>query len=209
VLSGDLVQLGNPGAYGVLRAQLERLPMPYRLLVGNHDDRDALIAAFPEVERAEGFIQGTEDLEDTRLLTLDTLAGEGKHHGELCPARMRWIRDRIASAEGRTLLVFLHHPPCDIGVPALDRLRLRDSEDLAGLLRWRRGPTHLFCGHLHRNASGLWAGHPFAALKSPHVQFDLDMTGFKLARSAEPPGYGVILVGPDGIVVNYRDVPAG
>ena len=55
--------------------------------------------------------------------------------------------------------------------------------------------------------SGLWAGHPFAALKSPHVQFDLDMTGAKLVRSKESPGYGVILVTENEIVVNYRDVP--
>ena len=75
-------------------------------------------------------------------------------------------------------------------------------------MRGRSGPTHLFCGHVHRNVSGLWAGHPFAALKSLHVQFDLDMTGAKLVRSKELPGYAVILVSENGIVVNYRDVPA-
>jgi hypothetical protein len=49
---------------------------------------------------------------------------------------------------------------------------------------------------------------PFATLKSPHVQFDLDIVGSKLVRSKEPPGYGVILVDRDGVVVNYRDMPA-
>jgi hypothetical protein len=53
----------------------------------------------------------------------------------------------------------------------------------------------------------LWAGHPFATIKSPHVQFDLDMKGHKLVRSGEPPGYGVILIRRDGIVLNYRDLP--
>ena len=43
VVSGDLVQLRNPGAYSILRAELEQMPTPYRLLVGNHDDRDALL----------------------------------------------------------------------------------------------------------------------------------------------------------------------
>jgi Icc protein len=208
VVSGDLVQLRNPGAYSILRAELEQMPMPYRLLVGNHDDRDALMATFPEINRVEGFIQGADDLDGARLLYLDTLAGDGKHHGELCPARTRWIGDQIMSADERPLLIFLHHPPCDIGVPALDRLRLLDSEELARLVRRRRDSTHLFCGHLHRNVCGLWAGHPFASLKSPHVQFALDMTGSKLVRSMEPPGYGVILIGQNEIVVNYRDIPA-
>jgi 3',5'-cyclic AMP phosphodiesterase CpdA len=208
VVSGDLVQLRNPGAYSILRAELEQMPTPYRLLVGNHDDRDALLEIFPEIEHIDGFIQGAEDLDSARLLYLDTLARDRQHHGQLCPARLRWIGDQIMSADERPLLIFQHHPPCGIGVPALDRLRLLDSDALADLVRRRRGPTHLFCGHLHRNVSGLWAGHPFASVKSPHVQFALDMTGPKLVRSKEPPGYGVIRVGQNEIVVNYCDIPA-
>ena len=120
---------------------------------------------------------------------------------------MRWISDQISATDARPLLIFLHHPPCDIGVPALDRLRLLESEGLARRAQARSGPTHLFCGHVHRNVCGLGAGQPFAALKSPHVQFDLDMTGAKLVCSKEPPGYAVILASENGIVVNYR-VPA-
>jgi Icc protein len=208
VLSGDLIHLRNPGAYSLLRAELDQMPTPFRLLVGNHDDRDALLQTFSEMEHVDGFFQGADDLDAARLLCLDTLAAEGKHHGELCPVRMRWISDQISSADARPLLIFQHHPPCDIGVPALDRLRLLNSEGLARLVCGRSSPVHLFCGHVHRNVSGLWAGHPFAALKSPHVQFELDMTGANLVRSKEPPGYGVILVSENEIVVNYRDVPA-
>jgi 3',5'-cyclic-AMP phosphodiesterase len=208
VISGDLIQLRNPGAYGMLRAELETMQIPYRLLVGNHDDRDALLESFPEIDDIEGFIQGADNLDGARLLYLDTLAADGKHHGELCPARMRWIGEQLRSVDERLLLIFLHHPPCGIGVPALDRLRLLDSDELADLVQKRSGPTHLFCGHLHRNVSGLWAGHPFASLKSPHVQFDLDMASPKLVRSNEPPGYGVLLIGKSEIVVNYRDIPA-
>jgi hypothetical protein len=34
------------------------------------------------------------------------------------------------------------------------------------------------------------------------------MTGSSLVRSNEPPGYGVVLIGQDEIIVNYRDIPA-
>jgi 3',5'-cyclic-AMP phosphodiesterase len=127
VVSGDLIQMRNPGAYRLLRAELEQMPTPYRLLVGNHDNRDALLQTFPEVEHVDGFLQDADDLDGARLLCLDTLAADGKHHGELCPTRMGWLSDQISSADARPLLIFLHHPPCDIGVPALDRLRLLDS----------------------------------------------------------------------------------
>ena len=207
VISGDLIQLHNAGAYAVLRTELEQIAMPYRLLVGNHDDRDALTATFPDINRTSGFIQSIDDLDGTRILYLDTLAADGKHHGELCPTRLRWIGDQITSADERLLLIFLHHPPCDVGVPALDRLRLLDSGEVAGMVQGHRGPAHMFCGHLHRNVSGLWAGHPFASLKSLHVQFAMDMTGSKLVRSKEPPGYGVILIREKEILVHYCDIP--
>jgi Icc protein len=161
---------------------------------------------FPQVKHVDGFIQGDDDLDGVRLLYLDTLSGDGKHHGELCQSRMRWVADQIRSVGETPLLIFLHHPPCDIGVPAFDRLRLLDSDDLADLVRRRSGPTHVFCGHVHRNVSGLWAGSPFAALKSLHSQFDLDMASSKLVRSDEPPGFAVILIGQSDIVVNYRDL---
>ncbi|MEZ0471809.1 metallophosphoesterase [Luteimonas salinilitoris] len=208
VLSGDLVQLRNPEAYRLLREELERVRMPFRLLVGNHDDRAQLLDAFPETATVDGFIQSAEDLGDVQMLYLDTLAHDGKHHGELCPTRLQWLERQIAAADERPLLVFQHHPPCDIGVPALDRLRLLDNTGLARLLKARRAPTHLFCGHVHRNVSGRWAGHPFATLKSLHVQLAFDMRQPRLVYSDEPPGYGVILVDGGDIVVHHRDLPA-
>ncbi|MEC9244210.1 phosphodiesterase [Nitratireductor rhodophyticola] len=209
IISGDLIQLNNTRAYEVLRREIEPLRLPYRLLAGNHDDRDALLSFFPEVDRNDGFVQYAEEIAGARILYLDTLASDGKHHGELCPTRVEWIAGQFEAVGDAPLLIFLHHPPCSIGVPALDRLKLQDTAPLADLLRMRRGLTHLFCGHVHRNVSGLWAGHPFAALKSTHVQFDLDMTGDKLVRSTEPPGFAVIHFANEQITVNYRDIPTG
>lgn len=206
IISGDLIQLNNTQAYEVLRHELELLGLPYRLLVGNHDDRDALVSIFPEVVRSNQFVQYAEELGGARILYLDTLANDGSHHGELCSTRIAWIAEQFAIAGDEPLLVFLHHPPCNIGVPALDRLGLHDPGPLADLLAKRRGLTQLFCGHVHRNVSGLWAGHPFASLKSTHVQFALDMAGDKLARRTEPPAFAVVLFDSDQVVVNYCDV---
>jgi Icc protein len=206
ILSGDLIQLGNPGAYRVLRSALARLPMPYRLMVGNHDDRRALLEAFPETQSIDGFIQSAEDLGSARLVYLDTLASDGKHTGELCQTREHWLSEQFARAGEGQLLIFLHHPPFDIGVPALDHLKLQNTVQLARLLRRRSSPTYLFAGHVHRHVTGLWAGHSIATLKSTHVQFALNMTASTLERSAEPPGYGIILGSEDGLMLNYRDL---
>jgi 3',5'-cyclic-AMP phosphodiesterase len=205
VISGDLVQLRNPGAYRLLREELASLSIPVRLLAGNHDDRRALVNIFPEAGLG-GFVQGVEDIEVTRLVYADTKASDGGHHGELCDVRIEWLAEQIHLAGSRPLLLFLHHPPFAIGVPSLDRLRLLNSDGLAGLLETRAAPTHLFCGHLHRNVSGAWRGHPIQVLKSTHVQFALDMTGEKLRRSSEPPAYAVIEIRDGDVITNYRDI---
>ncbi|UYG04598.1 phosphodiesterase [Halomonas sp. LR3S48] len=208
VLTGDLVHLNNPGAYALLREELERLPMPYRLLVGNHDDRAALHAGFPDIPMAGGFVQGSDDIGEARLIYLDTQASEG-HHGELCPFRLDWLAAQMEEASRRPVLLFLHHPPIEIGVRALDRLRLLESEGLSDLLQLRRAPTHLFCGHVHRNVSGRWSGHSFATLKSTTTQFAFDMQASRLIRCDEDPGYGVLLFDDDKVVVNYVDISPG
>jgi len=205
VISGDLIQLRNHEAYVTLRDLLTDMPMPVRLLVGNHDDRAALFAAFPELPRNGGFAQSVEILGGYRLIYLDTLAQDGKHTGELCPRRLAWLEEALESG-GAPTLVFMHHPPFNIGVPALDALKLVDGERLAPLLQ-RGNVRQILCGHLHRCMSGAWFGMPIAVMKSPHVQFGLDMTGAKLVRSDEPPGYGIILASDDQVIVHLRDVP--
>ena len=46
--TGDLVDFGRPDEYAVLRELLSELDMPVYLVPGNHDDRAAMRAAFPD-----------------------------------------------------------------------------------------------------------------------------------------------------------------
>ena len=51
LFTGDLADHGDPQAYAALAETLAALRLPYRLLIGNHDQRDSFIQAFPEVPR--------------------------------------------------------------------------------------------------------------------------------------------------------------
>src|SRR3954447_1395133 len=73
VLTGDLADHGRPEEYALLRAKLERLPMPAYPLPGNHDDVTALLAAFPELPGPNYAVR----VGDARLLCCDsTIPGE-------------------------------------------------------------------------------------------------------------------------------------
>lgn len=115
VISGDVAQLNNLGAYSILREGLEQAGIAYRILAGNHDDCAALLSVFSEVSSPGPFVQGIDELADVQIMYVDTVADNGKHHGELCGARLAWIEKEVGSSDERPLLVFLHHPPVDIG----------------------------------------------------------------------------------------------
>ena len=111
VFTGDLTDTGAPESYADLRAALNGLSGPWRLLPGNHDRRGNPIAAFPEIPVDEhGFIQSTYQTADEVLLFLNCLA-EGRIEGELrqaaCVARSparrssRQARLHLAPSAGR------------------------------------------------------------------------------------------------------------
>ncbi|MFQ5774800.1 MAG: phosphodiesterase [Kiloniellaceae bacterium] len=205
LFTGDLVDHGAPEAYAELRACLAALRPPYRLLIGNHDDRDNFRRAFPGAPRDEnGFVQSVVRCSAGDLLLLDTHE-PGTGAGSYCPERQAWLRARLAEAGERPAYIFMHHPPFDIGLPSLDRIRLEGPEGFAAALEGAR-IAHIFFGHVHRLVSGSWRGIPFSALRSTVHQVPLDFeTEAPVPYNFEPPGYAVILLQADRVVVHHHD----
>lgn len=207
VVTGDLADRGAPAAYAALRETLAALRPPLRLLIGNHDNRAAFRAAFPQAPiDADGFVQSVVRCERGDLVLLDTHE-PGSGGGSFCARRQAWLAARLAEAGERPVYLFLHHPPFDIGIPSLDRIRLADP---AGLIRVLDGaprrPAHMFFGHVHRPVSGCWRGIPFAALRATVHQVPLDFAQeTPVPYSHEPPGYNVILLDETRTVVHHHD----
>ncbi|MEP6564801.1 MAG: phosphodiesterase [Mesorhizobium sp.] len=206
VFTGDLTDAGEPGSYADIKAALNALSVPYRLLPGNHDKRTNLVAAFPEHPLDDsGFVQSAYDTAEGPLLFLDTLA-EGRTEGELCQSRLAWLEARLSEAKGRPALVFMHHPPTELGLAELDPLGLENPERFLGLLR-QHGNSRIFFGHVHRDVAGVVAGVPFFAQRGLHARFPLDFDGPGIAVEKAPPSYAVILVDRAGerVVVHACD----
>ena len=139
LVTGDLVDGGNAEEYANLKRVLSALAIPFYLIPGNHDARDALRQAFPEHDYLpdDGFLHYVVEDLPLRLIALDTLV-EGKGHGALSDGQLDWLDARLAESDRPTLL-FMHHPPFDVGIAPLDAARLQEgSERLAEIVR-RRG----------------------------------------------------------------------
>lgn len=209
-ITGDLAHWGEPDAYAVLREALSPLPMPVRLLIGNHDDRTAFRAAFPEVPvDAEGFVQYAFDAGDTRVVCLDTNE-PGVSWGVLCERRAAWLADTLADATraGRPVHLMLHHPPFPVGILPMDRISLRDAGPLTEALEPHRATVRqMYFGHLHRPLAGSWRGIPFSTVRGTahQVTLTLDAAGDRVPGSHEPPQYAVVLADADTTVVHLHD----
>jgi 3',5'-cyclic AMP phosphodiesterase CpdA len=179
IVTGDLVDQGEPEQYEHLKTLLAPLAIPYYLLVGNHDDRGALRASFAErKELFEGgeFVQYALDIGPLRVLALDSIV-PGASHGNLCDTRLAWLAAQLETARDKTVLVALHHPPFVSGIGHMDRVRLAPAAAarLETLLARYPNVERVICGHVHRPMFTRFAGTIASAVPAPAHQVTLDL----------------------------------
>lgn len=191
LLTGDLVDLGLAEEYAHLRRLLAPLAMPLLAIPGNHDEREAMRAAFAAdgYLPAAGFLQFAVDGYPLRIIGLDTLKpGEGG--GELCAERLAWLDATLASRPEAPTLVLMHHPPFLTGIGHMDAIGLAGCEDFAAIAARHPQIELILCGHLHRSIHARVGGRPTLTCPSPAHQVALDLRAeapscFRM----EPPGF--------------------
>jgi len=202
VITGDVVERASAASYRAVKAELDRLSMPYWPMTGNHDARSLLRAMLPLPANAmTDFIQYELEVGPVRILCLDSLF-EGEDKGRLCPARLAWLEERLAQHPDRPTIVMLHHPPMPLGLPMLDPDRLEDGPALLAVLRRFPAVKQLCFGHVHRPVSGQIDGLAYCGLRAvlyqappPVPAWDWD----SFAPAKEAPQMGVVTCTKDQI----------
>ncbi|MEP3053650.1 MULTISPECIES: phosphodiesterase [Rhodobacterales] len=204
IITGDLTHWGEPAAYATLVDALNDLPCPVRLLIGNHDDRAAFLAAFPDHPKdSAGFINHAETVDGTRLIYLDTTA-PCTHAGHFCAARRDWLENELKDCTSARL--FMHHNAMPLGLPAEDKIAVvpEDRALLAKLLTtYRDRIEYIHFGHVHAPVHGTWCGIPFASVRSTGNQSLPDLSEQELLQGAPmAPSYAVILAQDTGTTIH-------
>ena len=209
VISGDLANDRDPWAYRWLAARLARFPLRTFLMVGNHDERAAMRAELADVmDDGQGFVQGVHETPAGVFLFLDTLKDPTVTSGAYCARRRDWLRARLDEVAGRPVFVFMHHPPFDIGIGRMDRIKLEEAEAFAEIVARpdaRHEIRHIFFGHVHRPVYLSWRGIPCTALPGTSHQIPL-VEAAAGPFTVEPPMYAAVLI-RDGEVVVHMDAP--
>jgi 3',5'-cyclic AMP phosphodiesterase CpdA len=176
VITGDLTDCGLPQEYVLLRQMLARLPMPVLMIPGNHDRREAMIAAFPQAADGTGFVGFVHDVGPLRLIGLDTLV-PGASHGALCADRLAALETALAERAHAPTLVFMHHPPFACGIRHMDRIALTEGrEAFARIIAANPQVERVLCGHHHRPIQTRFAGTLAQIAPSVAHQVTLDLT---------------------------------
>lgn len=215
VITGDLVDLGSVAEYTLLKTLLAPLTMPIYLLVGNHDDRAALRQVFDDhtyLHDSSEFVQYAVDVGPLRLIALDSQLPQ-QSSGHLCDARLAWLDTQLAQAQGKSVILALHHPPFVSGIGHMDRQRLdpESARRLAAIVSRYPNVERVVCGHVHRPIFTRFAGTIASAVPAPAHQVALDLrenapSAFRL----EPPAFALHQYAPEtGVVTHHAYVDEG
>lgn len=177
LITGDLVDAGDPEEYEYFRELVDPLTVPFFVIPGNHDHRGNMRAAFHDHAylRQDGeFLHYVIDEWPVRLIGLDSTL-PGAPEGHLCAQRLRWLATQLDHHPARPTLLFMHHPPFLTGIAHMDVQNCRDAEALGEILAPHRDAVRLLCGHVHRAVHVNWRGVACSIAPSPAHAVALDL----------------------------------
>ncbi|MEP3421677.1 MAG: phosphodiesterase [Erythrobacter sp.] len=209
ILSGDLADGGLVDSYARIRSLVEECPFPVHVIPGNHDDREAMLKAFPECPTADGFAQYAIECDGLRILCLDSFE-PGRHGGAFCETRAAWLSKQLDEHPDTPTVLFVHHPPVVAGIDWMDPKPheawfKRFHDTVAG----HKQIISIQAGHLHRPLHSTVEGIPLSVTPAvaPAVALDLrpmdiDIADQRPIVAAEPPFYSLHLW-KDGTLVSH------
>ncbi len=206
VVTGDLVHYGAPECYAALKDALDGLTMPYRLLVGNSDDRMLFRATFADHPLDDGgFVQSVLDVGAHRLIFLDTATPEVA--GELGKERLAWLDAELGKVPDASVLLFMHHQPFEMYSAHQNEMGLRDKQEFRAVIARRGNVRHVFFGHAHRPISGNWRGISFSSLRGMQMECALGQDAADPALYSCPRGiYSCVVIDGEQIIINDVDL---
>jgi len=185
--TGDLVDEGGPQDYAFAARRLDALGLPLRVLPGNHDRRELMRAAFPDHGWADGeFLNWVAERDGLRLIGLDSVA-PGQTGGRVCRARLDWLDDALGPGPS---ILFMHHPPCKMGLPFMDGFGFEGGEALAEVIAGR-GVLRIVCGHVHADVERGFADTIVSAASAINMQLSPDLPSHEEIRTGKPAGFTI------------------
>ena len=184
LLTGDITSGGRTAEAEQAARILTRLRCPFYLVPGNHDDPVALYEIFGRRDclvREQGLFDQLIEGHAIRLIGLDSCMA-GAAGGEVDPAQLAWLDERLAEKPEQPIILFMHHPPLKFGVLETDEDGFSGADRLAEVVEKYPNIVRILCGHIHLEAHAGWQGTVVSTAPSMGLQLSLDLS---LTRPSE------------------------
>ncbi|MFZ5956961.1 3',5'-cyclic-AMP phosphodiesterase [Pseudomonas knackmussii] len=189
--TGDLSQDGSVESYRKFREISGAIAAPTRWFPGNHDE----LAPMREVCGDADLLDAVVDLGAWRIILLDSTI-PGAVPGQMAAEQLALLDEALHAARDRHVLVTFHHHPVAIGSQWMDRIGIRNPDDLFAVLDRHPQVRCLLWGHVHQEFDQMRGDVRLLASPSTCVQFAPGSEDFCVDSLA--PGYRWLRLYPDG-----------
>ena len=186
--TGDLAHNGTIEKYKKAAEIFEKLLCPLFIAAGNRDNRIALNAILPNncsILKNTSYIQYSVDTFPVRLIAIDTLS-ETTNMGDFCDVRADNLYRMLEENRTKPTVIFMHHPPFEI-IKSKHKWQFDTQEAVIIFEKAVEGHRQImraFCGHSHRDATGITAGIPASC--TPSIALNLRLGEFPDAAASMP-----------------------
>ncbi len=157
VITGDLTSWGSAVEYEQLTSRLAPLEIQALPIGGNHDDRDRMRAAFPDMPWIDAdHASWSVVAGGVRIIGLDSTI-PGQAGACIDDERAAWLAAELNNSAEPTVLA-IHHPPFLSGIDWMDEAGFEGLDLFTEVLRDSVSPGFIMCGHLHRPIHSVVAG---------------------------------------------------
>ena len=137
-----LGDIGSAEAVEPFVNSLNHSGFDYRLVLGNHDRFDTVIAHHhPAFIKEQKEWYWSEESENHKSIFLDTSSNA------ISQTQLDWLRSELQT--DLDILLFIHHPVLETGTTPQLEFPLEGVEQLKDILINSDRKIHIFCGHLH------------------------------------------------------------
>ena len=189
--TGDLAQDASPEAYQYFKSHIDEFACPVSWFPGNHDDLDVMKAAIGNGAEFNKIVR----MGAWQFILLDSHVA-GAVHGYLETEELVVLESALKERPDLHTIICFHHHPIEIDSVWLDKIGLRNRDDLFEIVGRHENVKAIVWGHIHQALDGEIDNVALYASPSTCVQFLPDSDDFALDSIA--PGYRWFSLFEDG-----------
>ena len=173
IISGDLIH-DNEIFYIEFFKLCEDLNKPVYTMMGNHDKRNALRKYLKsDLIDEHGYLNYSINNYPAEIICLDT-AIENNIEGTISETSMRWLEKKLSKSRNKPIIIFMHHPPIEIGSVLFDHIKCNNGDEFIKLISKYQNVKEVIFGHVHCFFDKIINGIKFSSCPSASIQYPID-----------------------------------